>query len=60
MRPKAPKQQLLFSKKTEGALWLQLPEARRAEIVGQYARLVARAAKAATPRRPIGEREDEQ
>ena len=60
MRPKAPKQQLLFSTKTECALWVLLPEASRARIVSQYARLVARVAKAATPRRPIGEREDEQ
>ena len=60
MRLKATKQQqLLFATRTECALWLQLPKAQRASIVGRYARLITRAAKATTAQRPIGPKEDE-
>lgn len=45
---KATKKQLqLFSTRGECALWLQLPEAQQADVVNQYTRLIARAAKVA-------------
>jgi len=60
MPTKATRKQLpLFSVRTDSALWLQLLEAQRVSIVGQYARLIARAAKVAPAPLPVMAKEDQ-
>ena len=55
---KATKRQLqMFSTRSESALWLHLPEAQRSDVVRQYARLVARAAKVAPTLRQSAQKE---